>query len=165
MIFSRRCEYGIRALTHLAQSCQRCGAREISRDQKIPYHFTAKILQDLKAKGFVCSLRGSGGGFALARPPETICLLEVFGALECEQFLTHCAYGFPGCSDSQPCTLHAGWKPIRAQIEDFLRSHTIGDLVGRNPRVEKSPEEPLPGLSLPFPSGTGTSGTKDRPAR
>lgn len=129
MIFPKRCEYGIRALVFLAQSQQRCGARQISRHQEIPYHFVAKILQELKAKGFLRSLRGVGGGFALARPAETIRLMEVFAALESDHFLTHCVYGFAGCSDSQPCTLHSGWKPIRAQIEAYLQNHTIGDLT------------------------------------
>ena len=163
MIFSRRCEYGLRALAHLARSRQRCGAREISRDQQIPYHFTAKILQDLKAKGFVCSFRGSGGGFALVRPPETICLLEVFRALEGAQFLTRCAFGLDGCSDSQPCSLHPRWNTLRAQMEAFLRSHTVGDLLRGNPLAVESSDDQPPALSQLIPSGIGTSEDEGRP--
>ena len=65
MLFSKRGEYAIRALVHLARARPVCGAREISRSQDVPYHFIGKVLQELKAKGLVESLRGAGGGSAV----------------------------------------------------------------------------------------------------
>ena len=129
MIFGKKGEYAIRALVHLAQARQRCRARDISQDQMAPYDFIAKVLQELKAKGFVRSVRGVGGGFVLARPAANICLMEVLVALDCNHFLEKCVYGLAGCSDSAPCPLHEHWKPIRNQIEVYLFEHTIADLA------------------------------------
>ena len=72
MISCKKCEYAIRALVDLAQTQSRTGAREISQRQNVPYHFVAKILQELKVKGFLRSARGAGGGFALTRPADQI---------------------------------------------------------------------------------------------
>lgn len=134
MLFGKKCEYAIRALVHLAQERQRCRAREISQSQKAPYDFMAKVLQELKTKGFVRSARGVGGGFTLARPAATIGVMEVVRAMNCEHFLENCVYGLAGCSESDPCPLHEGWKPIRNQIEVYLSNNTIADLAPVNSR-------------------------------
>ena len=129
MLFSKRGEYAIRALVHLARARPVCGAREISRSQDVPYHFIGKVLQELKAKGLVKSTRGAGGGFALARPAEEIRLIEVLEAVEPDHFFDRCIYGFASCSDGNPCPLHEGWKPIKQTLEVYLNNHTIGDLA------------------------------------
>ena len=119
----------MRALVHLARARPVCGAREISRNQHVPYHFIGKVLQELKAKGLVKSIRGAGGGFTLARPAEEIRLMEVLEAVEHDHFFERCLYGFTSCSDGNPCPLHEGWKPIKQTLEVYLNNHTIGDLV------------------------------------
>ncbi len=58
MLFSKKCEYAIRALNHLFRAHHVCKASEISRDQQVPYPYMAKVLQDLKRSGFVNSTRG-----------------------------------------------------------------------------------------------------------
>ena len=129
MIFGKKCEYAFRALADLAQSHSRSGAREISRRENVPYYFAAKILQELRGKGFLRSARGNGGGFALARPAHQIRLLEIVLALDGDRWFHRCSYGLPDCDDSKPCPLHLGWKAIRTQIEMYLDSHTIEDLA------------------------------------
>ena len=129
MIFSKKCEYALRSLVYLAQSSPVCGARQISRSQNVPYHFIGKVLHELKGKGLVKSVRGAGGGFALARAADGISLIEVVLALECDDVLDKCIYGFAECSESHHCPLHEGWKPIRDSINVYLTNHTIGDLA------------------------------------
>ena len=129
MIFSRKCEYALRALVHLARSNQVCDSREISRAQQAPYHFIAKVLQELKAKGFVKSVRGVGGGFQLTAVPETVRLRDLICALDGDQIFKGCVYGFMGCKENEPCPLHDGWAEIRSRIEIYLRTHTLADLA------------------------------------
>ena len=129
MIFCKKCEYAIRALADLAQSRSVIGARELARRQNAPYHFVGKILQELRAQGFLSSIRGASGGFELARPADRIRLMEVVVALKCDYWLHQCIYGYADCSDHNPCPLHLGWKSIRTQIEAYLNTHTIADLV------------------------------------
>ena len=129
MIFSRKFEYGLRALVHLAQAGRVCDVGEISQKQKAPYHFVAKVLQELKGRGFVKSVRGAGGGFTLARLPRQVVLLDVVKALEGDQFLSSCLYGLDECSDSVPCPLHQDWKAIRNQMETYLQTHSLAELA------------------------------------
>lgn len=129
MIFSRKSEHALRALVHLALSGQVCDAGTISRAQQAPHHFMAKVLQELKAKGFVRSVRGAGGGFRLAREPETIHLMDIIYAMDGDQLFRGCVYGFADCAESNPCPLHEGWKTIRTQFDAYLREHTLADLV------------------------------------
>ena len=129
MILSKKCEYAIRALVYLAGSHRAARAREISERQKVPYSFANKVLQELKAKGFVTSTRGPKGGFALAAPPTAIRLRDVLTAIEGDAVLTGCLYGLSSCSDENPCPLHEGWKDVRGRIEAALFNNTLADLV------------------------------------
>ncbi len=132
MIFSKKCEYAIRALTHLAQKREVCDVGEISRSEKAPYHFMAKILQELKRKGFVRSEKGVGGGFLLKPPANKVRLIDVLTAIDGNDVFSRCLYGFTECSDNAPCPMHYDWKILRGGIEDYLHSHTLAHLVTGN---------------------------------
>jgi len=81
---SKRGEYGIRALCHLAA---RHGEglvhiRTIAAEEGIPAKFLESILLQLRRSGFVTSRRGNDGGYALARPPEEILLGDLIRVLD-----------------------------------------------------------------------------------
>jgi Rrf2 family protein len=84
MKVSKKGEYGVRALCHLAE---RHGEgvvqiREIARLESIPWKFLEGILLQLKSAGIVRSRRGIDGGYALARPPGEIAMGEVIRLLD-----------------------------------------------------------------------------------
>jgi len=84
MKLSKRGEYGMRALCHLAE---RHGdglthIRDIADQEGIPPKFLEGILLALKRSGFVKSRRGNEGGYALAYPPSDISVGEVIRALD-----------------------------------------------------------------------------------
>ena len=84
MKVSKKGEYGVRALCHLAE---RHGEgvvqiREIARIESIPWKFLEGILLQLKSAGIVRSRRGIDGGYALARPPGEIAMGEVIRLLD-----------------------------------------------------------------------------------
>ncbi|MBI3939915.1 MAG: Rrf2 family transcriptional regulator [Acidobacteria bacterium] len=133
MIFSKKCEYAIRALSYLAGAGRVCDAREISRRENAPYPFMAKVLQELSRKGFVRSVKGVGGGFKLANPPHCVRLMDVFLALDGKHVFGKCLYGFAKCSDAAPCPLHDDWKILQGSIETYLTSHTLAQLSQGNP--------------------------------
>jgi hypothetical protein len=37
-----------------------------------------------------------------------------------------CVRGLSECSDDMPCSMHNGWKTLRACIIDYLERNTIG---------------------------------------
>lgn len=71
------------------------------------------------------SARGPGGGYKLALPADQISLYDIKAAVDGVAELNACAVGLAVCSDETPCPLHDTWKPIRAQINDYLMRTTL----------------------------------------
>lgn len=131
MIYSRSAEYAIRAFVHLAQvpDGKYVMVRQIAREEEIPAHFLAKILQQLARKGLLRSSKGPTGGFSLRAPSSEIRLLDIVDALDGLAPYEQCANGLPECSDAMACPLHDSWKALRSRIMDYLGRNTIGDLA------------------------------------
>lgn len=84
MRLSKRCEYGIKAAVHLAQR-QGGGytqSREIAEAESLPAKFLESILLALRSAAFLESKVGAGGGYRLARAPESIRVLELIMLLD-----------------------------------------------------------------------------------
>ena len=131
MLFSSSCEYGIRALIYLAihREDGPCLVREIAEVESIPRHYLAKILQQLAGHGLVRSTKGPGGGFALARDPETLTAEEVIAILEPGHNSTRCVLGLDECNDDAPCPLHETWSSLRDSFFGQLSEMTLGDMA------------------------------------
>ena len=134
-IFSRQCEYAIQSVLYLAMKPPdaKTSIREVTDELGIPYHFVAKILQDLSRKGLLRSLKGPAGGFSLARPSREITLLEIVDAIDGTGFLRSCVLGFPECSSKTPCPAHEQWSGVRTTMESMLIGQTVADMA-RNTR-------------------------------
>lgn len=127
MFFSTVCEYGVRALTHLAAYGDNgpVQVRDIADAEKIPRHFLAKILNQLTYKGLVKATRGPGGGFRLVATPEKVLLTDIIEAIDgFDALRNRCVLGLDDCRDDEPCPMHGSWKTFR---ESFLSQ--IGDLT------------------------------------
>ncbi len=131
MIYSKPCEYAIRALASLASSPKRAAAqgREIARAENLPAPVLGKVLQELVRKGLLESRRGPGGGFRLARRPELITLRDVVAAIDGLDHFLECAVGLERCADDAPCPLHDTWKGLRAQVMDYLESTSLAEMA------------------------------------
>ena len=131
MIYSKACEYAIRALTYLARTedGQPAQAQEIARVEKLPLPVLGKILQELVRKGILGSRRGPGGGFRLARRANLITLRDVVAAMDGLDHFHTCAAGLPMCGDDAPCPLHDSWKIIRTQILKDLETTTVAQMA------------------------------------
>lgn len=56
--------------------------KDIVKEQEIPQNYLEQILAKLKKAGFVKSIRGSRGGYVLAKSPEEILVKDIFEVLE-----------------------------------------------------------------------------------
>lgn len=76
--------YGLYALLELTKRHQAGSVqiKDIAEAQEIPQHYLEQLLVSLRKAGFVKSYRGTNGGYALARDPADIRVLEVLTALE-----------------------------------------------------------------------------------
>lgn len=145
MLYSKPCEYAIRAVAFLALNPGRAvpGAA-ISKGEGLPAPILGKVLQDLVRRGLLESRRGPGGGFRLARRPELITLRDVVAAIDgLDQFL-ECAVGLERCSDESLCPLHDTWKALRSQMLNHLAATTVVDMaavIAKKKQLLDRPEE------------------------
>ena len=122
MIYSKACEYAIRALAYLARPDAKPHARakEIARSENLPLPVLGKILQ-----GLVRAFRGPGGGVELGRSPEAITLAALVHAVEGDVTGEDCALGLGECSEVAPCRVHARWAPLRSEFRRLLEETSL----------------------------------------
>jgi len=135
-MFSITSEYALRALVALAGTGAgtTMQARELASETKVPESYLYKILSTLRRLGVLEGSRGIRGGYSLARPAETIRLIDVVSQFEVVPPADQCLLGREGgCDDEDPCSAHDDWQRVRKVYEEFLTSRTIADLA-RGPR-------------------------------
>jgi Rrf2 family transcriptional regulator, iron-sulfur cluster assembly transcription factor len=142
LIFSRQCEYALQAVLYLAlkPEGEMTSIKDLSKWLGIPYHFLAKILQDLTKKGLLTSLKGPTGGFALAIPAIDITLFHVVEAIDGVELTRSCVLGFPECSGKNPCAVHQKWSELRDGIFSLMAGKSIAQLAlqMRKPEYRKA---------------------------
>lgn len=84
MTLSKRTEYGLRAVVHLARLWPNkyIQSKDLSKEERLPAKFLEAILLTLRRGGFLESKVGSGGGYRLSRSPREIAVGEVIRRLE-----------------------------------------------------------------------------------
>jgi Rrf2 family nitric oxide-sensitive transcriptional repressor len=93
-----------------------------------------KVLHELVEHGLVDSQPGPGGGFALARRPENLTILDVVNAVTPLERIRSCPLGLP--SHTSLCALHRELDHVYAASERALRRVTIAKLLNpANPIV------------------------------
>jgi Rrf2 family protein len=129
-MFSKTCEYAIRAMIFIAHKSEfggKAAVKEISKGIASPEHFIAKILQELSRKGLVQSVKGPNGGFYLDDILMKNTLADVVKAIDGDRLFTGCALGLKDCSEKKPCPLHDDFKVIRKNIHHTLQSATVAE--------------------------------------
>ena len=107
MQVTRQADYAVRAVLYLAQlkPGQRVSTAEVSRAQRIPLTFLAKIVAQLGPAGVLRTTRGAHGGIWLARPAEALSLLEVVEAIDGPLALNACVLSPEACELADHCAV------------------------------------------------------------
>lgn len=139
-MFSKSCEYAIRAIIYIAsenEQGKKVGISEICENIEAPEHFTAKILQILSRNRIVNSQKGVHGGFYLDEYQKDLKLIDVVMAIDGKALFTGCGLGLKHCSETNPCPLHNKFKAVRNDIKKMLEDTTIEEL-GKSLKKGKS---------------------------
>lgn len=130
-MFSKTCEYAIRAMIFIAQKTKnsnRVGIKEIAKGIASPEHFIAKILQELSRRGLVQSAKGPNGGFYLDEPSLNGSLADIVKAVDGDKIFSGCGLGLSHCSEAKPCPIHHEFKKIRTDMYHMLQAAKLNDL-------------------------------------
>jgi Rrf2 family iron-sulfur cluster assembly transcriptional regulator len=100
----------------------------ISRRQDISLSYLEQLFTRLRKHKLVCSTRGPGGGYSLARPAGDIAVSEVVAAVDEAVDTTRCS-GATNCHDGQQCLTHELWDELSHQIFEFLNDISLQNLM------------------------------------
>lgn len=125
--------YAVTAMLDLAMNAQQgpiCLA-DISRRQEISLSYLEQLFARLRRAKLVESVRGPGGGYLLAQPPESISVARVIDAVDESVDATRCG-GLSDCQQGDTCLTHHLWCELSERIQGFLESVTLGQLASRS---------------------------------
>jgi Rrf2 family protein len=123
-------EYGLRAVVWLAREPNVMqSADQIAEATKVPRRYLHKVLQDLVRAELVRSQSGPRGGYALARKPNRIALLDVIDAVGGIQRIRECPLGLD--DHSSLCPLHQELDKAYAKMEAAFDRVTVAGVVNR----------------------------------
>lgn len=132
-MFSKACEYGIRASIFIAKNSfegKRVSPKEISEEINSPQAFTAKILQALVANKIIESVRGAYGGFQIEKEKiAQIKLAQIVNAIDGDDIYKGCGLGLEKCNENHPCPMHDKIKDIRNGLRDMLQNTSLEELA------------------------------------
>jgi Rrf2 family iron-sulfur cluster assembly transcriptional regulator len=111
----------------------------VSERQQISLSYLEQLFGRLRRHGLVESVRGPGGGYHLARPPESISIADVIIAVDEPIDATQCG-GRESCKeDGERCMTHELWSSLNAHIFAFLRGVSLAQLVQQQTKTDVSP--------------------------
>ena len=99
-----------------------CSRRKLSRQ------YLTKMFNMLARVGVVTTFRGKRGGYALAKKPSQITLLEVIEAVEGPVVLNICQQTPPQCNQTA-CVIRPVWAELQKTIRQKLGKIRISDCL------------------------------------
>ena len=125
---TRKADYGLISLKHMAMKNGSASAREIADSYGIPLPLLSKVLQKLGRGGFVQSEHGANGGYRLRRNADQITALEVIRSIDGPIFLTSCFTEGEECGLSGKCNVREPLRKVHEGIQNLLANITIADM-------------------------------------
>ena len=126
MRFSASDVYALHALAYLGTRAAGTWARsdEVAAATGVARPYLLRLLARLGEAGLVVTKRGAGGGYALARPPESIDLCSVMRAVDGPVASLACV----SRNHYRPCAME-GCCRARSHLHERLRDAVLGALA------------------------------------
>ena len=110
--------------------------REIAKKENISLKYLEQVINPLRAAGLVRSIRGSKGGYSLAKPPSEIYLNDVVETLDGPLHLLECLNDSKVCQKIPSCVMREIWKEVSEAIFKIFNSVTLEEMVNRKREKE-----------------------------
>ena len=110
-----RTDLAVRALRHLDGGGRRTSQQLAAALNSTP-RFIPHVMGPLVAAGWVSSLRGPTGGYAIEPDAYSASVLDVIEAIEGPTPNGQCVLRGTPCPSIEPCSLHEAWSSARAAL-------------------------------------------------
>ncbi len=141
MKISTRGRYGLRILLDLAlhDNGSPRMIRDIAGSQRISEKYISRLIIDLRRAGMVKSVRGSRGGYRIARYPKNLTVLDVIEVMEGPVSIIDCVTT-ESCDRQRGCAVRSIWCDMNNQIRSALAAVTLQDVIDRQRENEEMAE-------------------------
>ncbi len=135
MRLNTKSRYAVMALADMArfENDKPISLRDISLRQSISLQYLEQIFLKLKKHNLVKSIRGTNGGYILAKNANSIKLSEIFTALNEKVKTIGCEkHSKKGCNGrSSKCITHDLWDELDLHINAFFENKKLEDLISK----------------------------------
>ena len=132
MMFSKSCEYAIKAAIHICietRDGSKLSIAHIAKAIDSPEPFTAKILQTLARHSIISSSKGPGGGFSIDKSAAPIKVMDIVDLIDGKQAFERCGLGLKDCDENHPCPIHKEFKSYSSRLKNLLENKTIQEFA------------------------------------
>ena len=134
MMVSTKGRYALRVMSELAKHDpdKYIPLKDIAETQNISGKYLESIIKLLVKGNMVIGLRGKGGGYKLARDPESYSVLSILELAEGTLAPVAClATEKMECDRAESCPTLPMWSKLNNIITDYLSSIYLSDLVNQ----------------------------------
>jgi Rrf2 family iron-sulfur cluster assembly transcriptional regulator len=132
MLISTKGRYALRVMIDLAEhnNGRYMVLMDIAKRQDISEKYLESIIAVLSRAGLVQAQRGRGGGYRLAREPETYTVGSILKLTEAPLVPVACV-GQPkeGCERRGECRTLPMWQALAGLLDDFFEGISLADLM------------------------------------
>lgn len=152
MKLSTRGRYAVMAMADLARHSGLAAGgdpirlAEIAERQEISLPYLEQLFAKLRRNGLVAAARGPHGGYRLTQPADQLRIADIIVAVDEPIRATRCkSESAKGClGRTGRCLTHDLWEELGRQIEVFLASVTLADVLDRRVLGRARAAEPSP---------------------
>jgi Rrf2 family protein len=132
MKISTRGRYGIRLLIDLAEHPHEghVALANVADRQSISVRYLEQVVIILRRAGFIRSVKGASGGYALARSPEDINIGDVLRVLEGDMLVVDPPLRNRRENKFQRCIRTAVYDQLNARIAEVIDGKTLASVIG-----------------------------------
>ncbi|MBI4730007.1 MAG: Rrf2 family transcriptional regulator [Acidobacteria bacterium] len=119
MRLTKEADYAVRCVLDVAGNGWTDTGR-VAHRQNVPASFLGKIVQSLARAGILTTRRGVGGGVRLARPADSVTLLEIVEAVQGPLTVNACGAGPEACECTPDCPAYPVFLRAQKALRDVL---------------------------------------------
>ncbi len=133
MRLSTRGHYGLKAMFDLAQHFgeEPIPLKTVAERQNISENYLEQLIAILRKSGLVKSVRGSQGGYILAREPDKITVGDIIRAMEGPIAPVECVSEIEPaeCDNAEFCITRTVWARVRDKLAEVMDSISLADML------------------------------------
>ena len=127
---TKKTDLAFQALLRIAEeNGERVNGASLADELEVSGQYLPHVMAPLTRMGWVTSVSGPHGGYALNVDLEDVSLLELIEAVEGEVDDSRCLHLGPVHSSSDTCALHVPWLRAKNAMIEELASTRLSDLT------------------------------------